>query len=208
MGSPPLSTPPPPTPPPPGWYIEGPVRRSHTCTLSSSVTPSDSQIHLVGGRGGGGAIINLSCLIPQMPLPGLRLQWGLQERREREGEGGVERGEGRGAMGKSRRGSSERKRRGEALTALLPCQPLVCTFPSALSSWGRAGRWERCEKAWFSPKLISPLSHPRSSGPFGRPGGISGAMAALHRDVWNQERLWAGAGGVGGTMLVFHNCGK
>lgn len=38
------------------WLVHrGPVLGSCTCTLSSSVTPSDSQIHLVGGWEGLGS---------------------------------------------------------------------------------------------------------------------------------------------------------
>lgn len=83
---------------------------------------------------GGGAIINLSCLIPKrgcLPacLPGRLAQQRQLQGLKSEGRGSGEEREGvKGECGRSRRSPL----RGGTLTFLLPCQPLFCTLLSTL----------------------------------------------------------------------------
>lgn len=121
---------------------------------------------------GGGAIINLSRFIPQMPLPWLQLQQGLQERRQRAGEGGGE--TGRGATEKAWEAPVRRTHGGKALTFLLPCQPLFCTF-FPLSSWGRQGEARGVRQAHLSPHI--PEFRPLLQAAGG--GGARGEFGAM-----------------------------
>lgn len=161
--------------------------------MSSSVTPSDSQIHLVGGVGGGGAIINLSRLSPQMLLLVCGCSW-VCRLRWREGAEEME-GQGRTQAAESSQHT------GKALTPLL--QGPTATLLSLAGPGESMADGRRMGKAHAQTPPLSFPEAPAEEGRWGSVGakgehsGVIGHTAPLERDLH-----WPCIEEVGDTTLM------
>lgn len=171
----------PPSTPTPGWYVEGQVRGALP-VLCLHLSPLLTVRYILwGGRGGGGTIINLSRLVPQMP-PSRPAGSGCSGvcGRERGREGRRRRGT-KGESGRGLRGKGAERKGPDIFIALptsFPHPSFHTLFP------GNGGQLGEAIRRMGEPSALrnSPLPLvPASSAPPEALGG-SGAQWCGDRD--------------------------
>lgn len=128
--------------------------------------------------GGGGAIINLSRLIPQMPTASAAIAAGSAGKKKDGGRGRSREGERGDGRKRERSSEKEARRKNPDIFIALPTSFLHPSFHSLfLGKGGEKGEMMGGmgkKPSALTYRLVTYPSHHRSAGPFARPGGRFG----------------------------------